>query len=362
MLNVTITQMGGTHNWELKIQTDENFKVVELSESDFNRLFLAPKAKAPIVPQEFTLVSAAVEANFEGQESPAAPNISSQRLSNEQFGDFLNHLQALGINLLEIVTNDSDRTLIIVSESDSVLSASWESLRSSNLPPDQILNIQREVIKVENCSEKAYGQNSIFMLSHGYIDGENKMRKVAQDFESEVSPALANSYLSNRGGNSLAQIFTIFRFLNEPNFKSLDLSPYNNLHFLSHGSERGEVGFENSTEFSKIKWIEADSFVELLPKVRRELIFLSCCYSGSAAHEGTSLAYRLVKNGLAKNVVAFSGGLGSEYTLPRFVTGFYSTYLRTFDAKGAFNDGLRHLSSKQKTYIDRPVLYVSSAQ
>jgi len=296
---------------------------------------------------------------LEGQELKDIFDDGYSGVSREVLQAFTRILEGKGMDIASLINKDKDRRLIITSDQHYVLSSPWEVFREFSDRSAKPLGIVRQVSQIGNGPERCLGNNSLFLLSHGYLDGPSEMHFVADDFEKEVSSSLLASFLSSRADGPESRLFTVFRYLNRNSIRSVNLDHYSHLHLISHGNPAGEIGFEKVDGQWRIDWVSQSEFNDYLKNARRELVFLSCCYSGQGTSTRPSLAFDLVKNGISKNVIAFAGGMGSQKSLPDFVTAFYKHYMRTLDVEGAYQEGIETLIATKSNYTHRPVLYTS---
>jgi hypothetical protein len=269
----------------------------------------------------------------------------------------LRFLSKHGIDINKLIRSESDKVLVVESNKDFVLSLAWE------LANTKIRGVKtiRKVMVGNSGTKKVERQNFLFLLSHGFLDGAGGLHKVANYFSTEVSPVLNSLFETNRQGAFKPQLFQVIKYLNQDILARLKFDEYDNIHLVLHGRENGDLGFEAIADHWQISWLSSTEFVKHMQALNtneRELVFLSCCYSGYGTFPQSSLAFQLVNSGIARHAIAFNGQIGSERTLPGFVNNFYANYMLSNDIIAAFHKAVKKLKTDKNPYWDKPVIYV----
>lgn len=261
-------------------------------------------------------------------------------------------LKKIGVNLNKAF-NDENSKISIESNKDEFLMLPWEKL----LDEGNTLPITRNVIasKIPLLDKD---KNIAICLSHAYFDVDGtKMHKVADVFNVEVSSILSAMFDERKGIVNKPQKFSIFKYINEESIKQINFQGYNVVHLIMHGRENGDLGFEDENDHWKTKWIENNKLKDLFKSFSNNLMFISCCFSGSGDWERPSLAFQVVFHGVSSYSIGFNGAMGSEITLPSFTKDFYTQFFKNSDIEGAFNYAVKQLKISQNKYSNRPVLY-----
>jgi hypothetical protein len=269
----------------------------------------------------------------------------------------LDILKQGGIDIRTALSNGEYVDLDIESNNNNIYALPWESLYSTG---DRRVRITRKGYKSIPKKFETKNDNYLLLLSHSYLDYPKDYGKIADDFKIETEKIFTNilgQIMDDRNGKNKPQL-TVFRYLSMESINQLDLSSYSVVHLMLHGRDNGDIGFEDPTDQWRIRWVNPDDLSDILRGHNYGLVFLSCCYSGYRSDGRPSHAQALIKNNIARSVIAFSGRIGSTNAIPDFVGNFYEQYVQSNDVKLAFHLAVDKLYSDKNEYAQKPVLYM----
>ena len=130
---------------------------------------------------------------------------------------------------------------------------------------------------------------------------------------------------------------------------------------MMHGDgKRGNLGFEDCNDHTKIFWFIKKEFIEELLKKHNHpysLIYFASCYSSYGDLNESSLTFLTINSGLSQYAIGFNGSMGSEKTLPTFAETFYTHFFKGDSIEEAFYKAVLKLKTDNNTYWYKPTLY-----
>lgn len=268
--------------------------------------------------------------------------------------------------IFKFISDNYDMTkeslIVIESDSDLVACQPWSRFIyiRSKVKTQQI----RYIIKNMNSASVTLDDdlNILVLVSAAYkgYDGYPIGEKISsKDLPDEVLKIVERFSTDYKVPNVKPTIFTLAKFINEESVKKIEFNNYNFLHLLMHGSE-GKLGFELTDNHSVCQWMSIEQCMPIFRKNdhKYKLVFLSLCDGARDNISHASLAYRLIKEGIAENVIGFNGSVGSNVTSIDFCDCFYKAYTESRDIERSYLESVDCLISKEtQNYWFRPVLY-----
>ncbi len=249
----------------------------------------------------------------------------------------------------KFLTNDEE--LVINSDSNEILELSWEQFvdRSKTV-------VFREVMtETPHSSSDGKKGNFLLLISHSYDNKTN----ISNGISEEVSLIYKEIVEVNKPDRRIEHL----NLLKHPTKENITNIKWNNctfVHLVMHGEDDGRLCLENDKNYEIIDHMSKDTFLDILKGQAVDnlfLVFLSFCYSGGKT-TNSSLAFDLVKSGIAKYSLAYLGRVGNE-SARDFSQRFYNDFLTgQRDVSESFKNAFMAYSNRAtQGLLYVPVLY-----
>lgn len=332
--------------FHLSVQSNDKFCEFDVSENILRQSKVESIAKVEKV-------------TVKGTESDSIESATIAIYNYPFFKTFEENIRTSGIleELLNERKDDGFVNVSITSDNDAFSVLDWADWLRQKF---KIESVQVRKIRKEKGRKCLFDEdiNLLFLLSGAYEESSGiKYAKISNDFPSEISKVTDILLGWNSVPKLKPRILTIARYINKSSLKSIDLSRYNSLHLMMHG-KKNRLGLESEQYHTILEWLSGKDLGIIDPKIGKyKFIILSMCDGAKPEESGNTLAFNLIKSGIAEHVIGFNGTVGSNKTIPIFMEQFYGNVIKELNVEEAFSKAVLKLIDLKNEYWFRPVLY-----
>lgn len=270
-----------------------------------------------------------------------------------------NRLEKHGV-LKELTSENRVVDFIIESESDLMGGQPWSYfLGSCGIKSKQIRYVIKKKTNQKSTPADNEDLNILVLVSKANIGSDGyTIGKIFDHFPKEVGFITNSAIKDIKQPLSKPTVYTVAKFINKDSISRVHFEEYNFIHILMHGHD-GELGFESNEDENIFDWVKKEQTLPFLKKSTKKykLIFLSLCDGAKSLANEHSLAFNLIKEDIAENVIGFNGRIESKDAAPMFCNFFYSAFLDCRDTLKAFSIAVERFIAEDNSYWFRPVLY-----
>lgn len=319
----------------LSIKTNKsNGQFVLIPYQDFHNEYLKRKDSTMLVVPEVGI----------GIATDINPIYSKQGPDLQKVLEFINERIQIDINF------EGDQ-LTVQSDFSIFLELPWENLK------EDTIYIVRKVINCINDKPIKENNNLAILMSHAHEGVGSNLKSVMDDEVKSIYKSLHFLIENNQQYFRIDSIL-LMKHTTMDSIKEIPWKSYNMTHIIMHGDQDGNLCLENNDhkKYKEVEKFSSDEFVNLIKDGNQKIIFLSLCYSGGGIMDKENLAFKIVKAGCSRYVIAYRDPVG-EFSAKDFTEIFYKNLTTGKIIEDVYKNSLRSYYSnpKKREYI--PLLY-----
>lgn len=319
----------------LSVKTNKsNGQFVLIPFDDFHSEYLRNKDVTTVITPEIGI----------GKSSDINPVFSKQGPDLQKVLEFVN-------KEIKIADNLEEDQLTIRSDFSVFLELPWENLKADNL------YIIRKVSTSARDPQVKEDNDLVMLMSHAH-EGVGSDLKVVMDEEIKSVYNSLHFLIENNQQYFRVDSILLLKHTTTESIKSVSWKDYSFVHVIMHGDQDGNLCLEDGdhAKYKETKKFSPDDFVELVKDSNQKLIFLSLCYSGGGILNKESLAFKIIKSGCSRYVIAYRDPVG-ELSAKEFTELFYKNLTTGKEIEEVYKTSLSSYYSgpKKREYI--PLLY-----